>query len=463
LAELRGFSTPMVHYDVLASRYREERFLPRRAHEMTVTKSDYSALAPLLLAGINSPEVEAFKKRNRDVQLTLDGGLQTAIQQSIAADDSLRDNRVSVVVMEDSTGDVLASALYPLPPVNNWEQLTLGRQEAGKAGFWVTGEDLGFTHATQPGSTAKIATALAAFNKLGMRAASRSFLIRSGDLIRVRSDEPDETGTIGMERALVKSNNPYFIKLANEEALQEEMATLYIQTGMFLRGLGGYYYEGRMTDGLRQNQWRETWRRTEFRSRDRYNPNDIRATRGRGVSGMAWGQGELIATPAAVARLAAGVANKGFLVQNRYVLKIADSTLGIKDSVVVAKDPAYADLLTDYMKKQSANKVTRLGIAVAGKTGTPERIVRQRRINDGWYVFFAPKPRGGGHIVVCVRIEGAKGSSEAVALSGKHVIPVLQRLGYITGFGTPAGTGATARTASPPARPGTRTNNPANQ
>ena len=28
---------------------------------------------------------------------------------------------------------------------------------------------------------------------------------------------------------------------------------------------------------------------------------------------------------------------------------------------------------------------------VAGKTGTPERIFKGEAINDGWYVFFAPK------------------------------------------------------------------------
>jgi cell division protein FtsI/penicillin-binding protein 2 len=34
-------------------------------------------------------------------------------------------NRISVVVMEDKTGDVLASANYPLPPVNDWDMLNL--------------------------------------------------------------------------------------------------------------------------------------------------------------------------------------------------------------------------------------------------------------------------------------------------------------------------------------------------
>jgi hypothetical protein len=36
--------------------------------------------------------------------------------------------------------------------------------------------------------------------------------------------------------------------------------------------------------------------------------------------------------------------------------------------------------------------------------------------------------------VVCMRIEDAKGSSVAIRMSGKHVIPKLLELGYIKSF-----------------------------
>ena len=69
--------------------------------------------------------------------------------------------------MEATTGDVLASAMYPLPAINNWDQLTMSQAEQNKLAYWATTSDLGFTYATQPGSTAKVTTSLAAFNKLG--------------------------------------------------------------------------------------------------------------------------------------------------------------------------------------------------------------------------------------------------------------------------------------------------------
>jgi cell division protein FtsW (lipid II flippase) len=432
--ELRGFETPAVSYKVTASRFREDRFLPQTTREMMVTRRDYSALSSLLLAGINSSAVDEFKQRNRDVQLTIDASLQTALQTAMGRADSLQDNRISIVVMEDQTGDVLASAAWPLPPVNDWERLTLTNREQSRYPGWLALGDLGFTYATQPGSTAKIATALAAFNKLGMSAAEKTITIREQDLIRIKSAEPDEAGQIGMERAIVKSNNSYFIKLANEERLQEEMATVYIQTGMFLRGVGGYTYEGSAANGFQDESWRKLWRSTEFKSLSRYDPNDIRRTRGLGVSGMAWGQGELIATPASIARLAAGVANHGLLTPNRFVLRISDSLLGVKPGVRIANDPLYAAELARYMKAQSAGKTAQLHLLVAGKTGTPERIFKGQRINDGWYVFFAPNAKGNGHIVTCIRIESAKGSSEAVKLAGDLVIPKLLERGYIRGF-----------------------------
>jgi hypothetical protein len=430
-AELRGFELPTKNFTVLAKRYSENRFLARGVKEMSVQKKDYAALAPLLLAGINSSEVEAFKNRNRDVKLTIDAGLQTKIQKSIAQDPSLNDNRVSVVIMEASTGDVLTSAVYPLPPIHDWEQLTMSTAEQNQLPRWTTTSDLGFTHFTQPGSTAKLITAMASFNKLGLAAANKTYQVAAWERIRTKGIEPDETGTIDLGRAIEKSNNVYFIKLANQEQLQEPMADLYLKTGMFLHGVGGYYYNKANENSSQEEKWKKLWRKTEFNTKPKYNPNNIRLTRAKGISGMSWGQGELIATPAAVARMAAGIANNGNLIANRFVLKVNDQKQAIKTGTKLVSDPAYAKLLKGYMIKQSALKTGTLGLAVAGKTGTPERIWKKEQINDGWYVFFAPKANGNGNIVVCVRIEATKGSSDAVKLAGQHVIPFLKESGYI--------------------------------
>ena len=434
VAELRGFPAPVVKYQVSANRFRPERFLPVTETEMTVTKRDYSALSDLLIAGINSNKVAEFKKRNRDVTLTMDAALQTKIELSIQRDDSVNKKRISVVVMEDNTGDVIASACWPLPPVNDWEQLSLSESEINKLPGWNVNTDIGFTHATQPGSTAKLVTAMAAFNKLGEAAAKKTIRVYPKDLIRLTGPEPDEAGLITIERAIVRSNNSFFIRLANEEHLQEEMATLYMQSGMFLHGVGGYYFENENNNYPQQEKWRSLWRETEFKSLRRYNPENIWRTRAIGISGMAWGQGELVATPAAVARIASGIANNGLMMPGRYVISINGKAVSSKQGVPIARDSLFAQYLSTYMREQSAPKQGRLGILVAGKTGTPERIVKGESIHDGWYVFFAPEVNSQGHLVVCIRIEGAKGSNDAVRLAGKHIIPLLLERNYIKSF-----------------------------
>jgi cell division protein FtsI/penicillin-binding protein 2 len=337
--------------------------------------------------------------------------------------------------MEDKTGDVLASAAYPLPPVNDWDMLNLTPQEQNQLSGWITDNDLGFTIATQPGSTAKLVTALAAFNKLGISAAKKVIVVHPADLIRTKGYEPDEAGNITIERAIVKSNNSFFIRLANEAQLQEQMGDLYLKAGMFLHGVGGYYYDYDANNEAQQDKWRDLWRKTEFTSLKHYDPNNIRRTRGKGLSGMAWGQGELIATPASVARVASGIANNGVMMQNRFVLSVNGKITNFEKGIPLANDSEYAKLMTKYMIEQSIPKVSKLGISVAGKTGTPERILKSERINDGWYVFFAPKPNDSGHVVVCVRIENCQGSSVAVKLAGKHIVPILMQMGYIKGFG----------------------------
>ena len=72
-------------------------------------------------------------------------------------------------------------------------------------------------------------------------------------------------------------------------------------------------------------------------------------------------------------------------------------------------------------------------IKVAGKTGTPQRILKGNQINDGWYVFFGPTPSGKSNTVVCVRIEEGHSSANAVKLANE-IIPVLLQKKYISSF-----------------------------
>ena len=107
----------------------------------------------------------------------------------------------------------------------------------------------------------------------------------------------------------------------------------------------------------------------------------------------------------------------------------------VAKGVLLTQQPA-ADLLRNFMIEQS-NPGGRAKInvsKVAGKTGTPERMVMGEKRNDGWYVFFAPTPDGRSHTVTCVRIELGESSADAVKLANTAIAPILKERGYLGSF-----------------------------
>src|SRR5207237_2480607 len=131
--------------------------------------------------------------------------------------------------------------------------------------------------------------------------------------------------------------------------------------------------------------------------------------------------------------MAGAIANQGVLQPSRYVLDVAGQQQPIPPGQRIARQADYAQQLESFMINQSnpAEGRSKISVArVAGKTGTPERIVQGIRRNDGWFVFFAPTPNGRSHTVVSVRIELGESSAEAVQLANSLVAPLLKQRGY---------------------------------
>ncbi|WP_315820340.1 hypothetical protein [Paraflavitalea speifideaquila] len=77
-----------------------------------------------------------------------------------------------------------------------------------------------------------------------------------------------------MHEAILNSSNIFFIRLANENHLEEEMAALYQATGMNIEQRGGYNYT-LSNDALKQSADLAAWRK-EVLNHDRKqynNPN----------------------------------------------------------------------------------------------------------------------------------------------------------------------------------------------
>lgn len=436
LSELRGFNSRPRKTALVTLAYHADRFSPAVQQTRTLSVYDYSELAPALRAGLDSREVAERKARNRDLRLSLNAELQVAIQRALARSE-FRDKRLSVVVLDAASGDIHASATYPTPNLDAPEAMLLPDRDRLKLPYLVTERDLGMTYPTAPGSTAKILTAMAAFDKLGTPAASRQYTISCAEIIRrgARESEPCNE-TVDMRKAIVRSSNVYFIKTANDAKLDDQLASLYLATGMNVDYIGGYAFTDTHTDAER-TRIRDHWRDSAFVVRRKlyYTASTYPKRYQSEFSGLAWGQGQLTATPAALARMAGAIANGGIMQPSRYVL----SQGGAARPVVAGKrlgSAPNAQLLQSFMIEQSnPGGNAKISVArVAGKTGTPERIVQGVRQNDGWYVFFAPTPNGQSRTVVSVRIELGESSAEAVRLANTVVAPLLKQRGYLGSF-----------------------------
>jgi cell division protein FtsI/penicillin-binding protein 2 len=444
LTALRGFGISRQVEDSVHTLYQPDRFTKPFYKTIQLARYDYTSLVDGLQAGIDSNRTAIKKVRDKDrtVHLTLDAALQVELQDSLRTS-AFHDKRISVVVLDAASGDVLASALNPLPNLQSPELLQLPDRERNQLEIPVTERDLGMTYATAPGSTIKILTGMAGFNKMGMAAAEVKYddIYRS-EIFRDNKNEQEpfipKVPYVDMHEAIVNSSNIFFIRLANENNLEDQMAALYQATGMRLNQRGGYDYT-RLNDTRKQYADLASWRE-DVLSNDRKaynNPNNKGTTkRYRSLfSGLAWGQSVLTSTPVSVARMAGAIANKGLLQPSRYILQEAGQSASPIESVRIANDTAYAGLMKQYMIDQSS-RPGRLKIRntiVAGKSGTPERIVKGIKQSDGWYVFFAPTPDNKSYTVACIRIETGQSSANAVIVANA-VAKILQKRAYIVSF-----------------------------
>lgn len=449
LSDLRGYNTqPAGASSIMLSsvKYRENRFLPAYTKEFDIKVYDYSELIPLLKDGLHGRKVTRFNERIRDIRLTLDVRLQTMLQNELIqqlGNDRIRRNwRTSVLVLNAHTGELLSSAVYPLPG-ERWLKLLYEMPVAEQVvvsntsrllGTVITDSDLGTTLATPPGSTAKIITGMASLMHSGREAITKTYYVSAEEQIRKGRNEADPVGRINLERAIVESSNVYFIKLVNEERLDAELSAIYNATGISVNNRVNYLFDYYHSPARAQNNhffWQQTvynMRRSDYR-----NPNLTPGRRLRSeLSYLAWGQGQMDATPMAMARVLSVVANNGTFVPTRYVMEAHAGVNRSHPDNVILINPQDNKFMQSFMRKQAASISRTTGHVLYGKTGTPQRFVAgSGRVNDAWYTFYAHSPLMNAPVVVCIRIEQGQASSNAVRLAQELVIPVLEKLDYL--------------------------------
>ena len=459
LSQLRGFDNLLTDgveiMDTLTeSRHVYNRFMPVSNNKVTneIVRYNYSALLPMLKSGIKSNKVKKWneKRNERDLTLTIDANLQHLMQQQMATvihEDGFLSNqqrlRASVVVLDVNTGDLLTSSCYPLPDQNIISQNNGIYHDNGEMFQAYTERDLGLTYQTQPGSTAKVISAMAGFMKLGEEAANAHYFIYADERVH-EGKEP--FGDVSIHNAIVLSSNNFFVHFVNDQDLHTELDSIYRMAGIRLnisgrRSLTPYYFDldptfsyGAEMEFLRT---RSVGRYTKYMPQRNNHHEKFNWVE----TGHAWGQQNILATPLNMARVVSMVANNGNFVPTRYVLKYgtgkkakethpADAVRMVSNTRTLYRYmQEESDSHRNYALPGARGNETRMG----GKTGTPMRqFGNSRRLkDDAWYICFINSNRQHGPLAIAVRLERSGiGSGKAVEFVAKAVVPALNDAGY---------------------------------
>ena len=494
-AELLGFETAMYEDGKVVSKTFEAQqsvspFLPAIDTTFGFNVRDYSdrRLLRMLKQGTDGRAVKRWneQKHKRDLYLTVDARLQTQMQDRMAVyvpalqnrvANSLKANygkkrgretpsqkvRASVVVLDVDSGDLLTSAVFPRPDQDTIRTLLdrkmdYLRYEREPSTTTFTDRDLGLTFLTQPGSTAKVMSSIAAFMSRGDGAANLRYTVQPGQGIG-----HDNPGTYTMQSGLVHSVNAFFIKLVNDNDLYPQLDSIYRLVGNRIgddqarQEQKSYYFTPDEFSTDQRTRFHDIAVAIEGRAIPRYqNYVETRSTAkmNAGDWGWAWGQGTLNASPLSMARVASIVAHQGSLVPTRYVLARGKGEGKMemeetKDPIPVIT-PRQSELLRSFMREETRTHSTISGLlSMGGKTGTPERSIRymddfkdEDKFNDAWYVCFVRVSKPGsrvmslpdreGYIAVALRIERTYkfASGEAARMISSVVVPALRDAGY---------------------------------
>lgn len=471
LSILRGYDNRLydktgnpVQVDLKSDRYQPARFLPANSEyrQMNYQLRDYSALLPYLKAGLNDDRIERYNARQeqlldfgklhpQNLTLTIDAGLQTRLQQELAQTDKAgmkkwhRFQRTSIVVLDAKNGDLLASAVYPLPDYQRLSYETKGYADYYRPDDWqaYTDTDLGIIYPTAPGSTAKIISALAGIRNLENTHTpimSKQYLVYDKERIHTgRGGDP--VGWVDFHSAIVNSSNNYFIHLVNDLELYDELANIYAAAGVRIGQTSSYLIDYEKPDSVWMAQVTgvapaaiQTYR--DYIQERTQNTDTQRRMVFSEPWRWAWGQGTLSATPLAMARIAAAIANNGKMPVTRFLL-----TDKAPEYIDIAASPQIATLqqaMEDEAHKPLSDGSRRFVQYpnLGGKTGTPERTIKwtkdsTERVNDAWYVCFVNDTASSLAIVVRTERTGNAGSGYAKNLVNKLVMPVLHETGYV--------------------------------
>lgn len=365
--------------------------------QSSTLRRDYRDLVPLLRHRFDPdyPAMKAAMNPHRELKLTIDARLQAqaaAIMSSYARRSA--SGHAAAIVIDPSTGDLLASVSYPWPSDSARDEGS-GIDDSESDAFL----DRARYGLYPPGSTFKLLTAAAALRRNAESSAQTFTCSRLSDnrvgakvpgfTRPVRDDVMDRQphGTIDMHRAMVVSCNAYFAQLAvklGPRALLDVAGPAEIL-------LSRNNSVSRIRDTLPQ---------------------------------VGYGQGEVVASPLRMAAIAAAIASDGSLKD----VRVRASTEAPAAHPFLQPDIArtLGRYMRDVVLDGTGRSLRSSAIAIAGKTGTAEV---SNAPSHAWFVGFAPYGTATHRVAVAVILENAGYGGAGAAPAAGEIIAAAGALG----------------------------------
>lgn len=379
---------------------------PRTGAVERVIRYDYRELVPLVRHQ-NDPENPAVRRildRPRDVKMSIDSRLEVRVAEILNKQlKASGKDKGAAVVMDPATGDLLAAVSLPLPPATPDTTVTSADSETlrNEPNPYLDRARYGLY---PPGSTFKVVTAMAALRKdTGLTAKTYQCIRlpdgRVGNYIRgsnrpIRDDIQDKEphGTVNMEKGIVVSCNAFFAQLGTYDVGAQQLWDTATQLGIAAAS-----------------------------------PNTAAQLR-KSLPQSSYGQGQVVASPFQMARVAATVANGGAMPEGRWITDETNTRTGAPKPVLAADA---AQTLARFMREVVTSGTGRraaASVAVAGKTGTAELADAP---SHAWFIGFAPYGAGARKIAFSVLVENGVYGGTAAAPAAAEIVNAAAKLGLI--------------------------------
>ncbi|HKH71829.1 MAG TPA: FtsW/RodA/SpoVE family cell cycle protein [Vicinamibacterales bacterium] len=366
-------------------------------HPVQTTRRDFHELVPLLRHRYspNHAEVNAFLNRTRDVRLTIDAPLQASVAHILSKYAARSaSGHAAAVVLDPDTGELLAVASYPFPSAT----VAARHRSTDETETLIDRARFGLY---PPGSTFKLVTATAALRQnpafrdstfmCSLQANGRVGAQVAGTLVRDDVLDAHPHGRIDMHEGLVHSCNAYFAQLA----LRVGPAPLLDTANLLGISVARDDSVARLRTTLPQ---------------------------------AGYGQGDVVASPLRMARVAAAIASNGVLRE----VSIEKTEKARASAAHVLVSPDAAATLGHYMRDAvltgTGRSLREHPWRIAGKTGTAEVHGAQ---SHAWFIGYAPYGAADKRVAFAVLIENAGYGGGAAAPAAGEIVTAAAASGLI--------------------------------